>query len=134
MTQLGGHRTDWSGSPATAGTTSRVLPALLLSALFCVVGFAGLAFLGPNEASGYRVCIIEESGRLAREGSGIRWERNLWPPGIRCVYSPPDGPDVSVVKPATVGQFAFLLALCGAAGTTTACVAPRIRSRWRRRP
>lgn len=134
MTQLSGQRTDWSGSPATAGTTSRILPALLLSGLFFVVSFAGLAFLGPNEASGYRVCIIEESGRLAREGSGIRWERNLWPPGIRCVYSPPDGPDVSVVKPATVGQFAFLLLLCGAAGTTTAYVAPRVRSRWRRRP
>ena len=46
----------------------------------------------------------------------FRWERNLWPPGIRCIYRPPDGPDVSVVKPATVSQFAFLLLLCGAAG------------------
>jgi len=133
MTQLSGHTTDWSVDPANGGSSSRVLPALVASAVFFVVGLAGLAFLGPSEAGGYDACIIEESGKLAREGSGIRWEANPWPPGVRCIYSHPDGPDVSVVKPATVGQYTFLAALCGAAGTLTAHLAPRVRRRCRRR-
>ena len=104
--------------------------AVLFSAAFFVASFGGLALLGPSETGGYDSCIIEEAGNLAREGDVIRWERSLWPPGIRCNYSRPNGPDVSVVKPVTVAQVGFLVLLCSAAGTLAAyLLARRMSSR-----
>jgi len=104
--------------------------AALLSAVFFIASFGGLALLGPSETGGYHTCIIDEAGNLAREGDVIRWERSLWPPGIRCNYNRPNGHDVSVIKPVTVAQVGFLVLLCSAAGTLAAyLLARRMSSR-----
>lgn len=111
------------------------LQAALFSVVLFVAVFGGLALIGPTEAGGYETCVIEESSKLAREGDVIRWDRSLWPPGIRCIYSRPDGPEVSVVKPVTFTQVAFLTLLCGGAGLLAAHLMNGRRSRaHERRP
>jgi hypothetical protein len=116
--------------PPTWGTPNVYFCLLVLSVVFSVVSFIGLALLGPGESAGLRNCIIEEPGKnLAQEGQGFRYEGSFWPPGIRCTYSRANGPDVSIVRPVTAGQVGFLALLCGAAGSGTAYVAQRFRSR-----
>ena len=118
--ELTGPRTDWSATVAAgAGARRRFLLPIILSVGFFVVGFLALALL-PTEAASFDKCIVEETGKLAQEGSGWRFEGSLWPPGIRCIYSPPNGPDVSIVKPVTVGQVTFMAGLCGATGAIAA--------------
>lgn len=131
MTQVSGRRTDRSEPPAVAVNPRRTfLLGVVLSVVFFVVSFLGLAALGPGESADMRNCIIEEPGRNhAQEGQGFRYERNLWPPGIRCTYTRANGPDVSIVRPVTVGQVGFLALLCGAAGSGSAYFALRLRSR-----
>lgn len=130
MRKISSPRTDWSVISAIAVGRSALGLGFLLTAVFFVLSFIGLAVLGPNESSGYRNCIFEEPGRtLAQEGQSFRYEGNLWPPGIRCIYGRPDGHEVSMVRPVTVGQVAFLALLCGAAGGGTAYVALRFRRR-----
>ena len=100
---------------------------VLFSVALFVVSFSAMAVLGPSESGGYHTCILEEAGKIASEGQVIRWERSLWPPGIRCTYINPRGPDVSIVRPVTVAQVGFLALLCCAAGTLAACLVQKYR-------
>lgn len=104
---------------------------LVLSAIFLVAIIGSYVLLGPTRGSAYDTCILSDADHVAISGYEYSADLSIWPLGLRCNYLRPEGV-VTVVKPWTAGEYAFLVVVSGLAGMIVAIAFRFVMPRTRR--